>query len=59
MYLPTSEEKQRCFKIVKEIKKIEDDEIVKRYVDETLKIAYSIGGSYDDEMTLKKIIESL
>lgn len=59
MYLPTSEEKQKCIKMVREVKKINDEILIEQYVEETLKIAYSIGGSYDDEITLKRIIESI
>jgi hypothetical protein len=59
MYLPTGAEKQKCIKIVKEVKKINDDSLIEQYVEKTLKIAYSIGGSYDDEIVLKRIVESL
>lgn len=59
MYLPTSEEKQKCIKLVKEVKKIKDDNLINQYAEKTLKIVYSIGGSYDDEIVLKRIIETL
>ena len=59
MYLPTSEERKKCIELVKEIKKTADVGLIEEYADKVLKIAYSIGGSFCDEIMLRKIIDSL
>lgn len=59
MYLPTSEERKKCIEIVREVKKITDNALIEQYTNEVLKIAYSIGGSYSDEIMLRKIVDSL
>ena len=52
MYLPTSEERKKCIELVKEVKKITDIGLIEEYADKVLRIAYSIGGSFSDEIML-------
>ena len=54
MYKPTEKEKNNCICIVKDILKIDDDNLCESYVNQIFSIAYSIGGDYGNK-TLRSI----
>ena len=58
MYRPSKIERDNCTRIVKDILKLECEPECEEYVDEILKITYSIGGDYSKK-TLTAVAEAL
>ena len=54
MYKPTEKEKNNCICSVKDILKIDDDNLCESYVNQIFSIDYSIGGDYGNK-TLRSI----
>lgn len=58
MCKPTEIERNNCMRIVKGIIKVESDFECEQYVNEILKITYSIGGDYSEKtlMSIAKVL---